>query len=145
MRPLFIGYFLPFTAKPIRASRLKNINLRKFTYTHPLSMPVGLKKNYFAVTRSRNTHTLSCVWLGHTSGPVSWLFPPYFHLLHQRLSISLFKKFFLICPALVSIFFFFFYTGNAPHLLHKYDEKSKTLFVALPTPLPGHSGIVRPP
>jgi hypothetical protein len=42
------------------------------------------------------------------------------------------------CP--VSIYFA---QATLP-LLHKYHEKRKTLFVALPTALPGHSWIVRP-
>lgn len=138
MRPLFIGQLLPFTAKPIRASRLKNINLRNFTtfimpYTS-LSIPVVLP--YKKLFRG---HAHSVCSLATPLAPVNW------YLRHTStcspaLAISLSKKFFhRPCPD----FYLCILDRQRSHLLHKY--LTKCLFVALPTPLPAIPGSCDPP
>jgi hypothetical protein len=138
MRPLFIGQLQPFTARPIRASRLKNINLRKFTtfimpYTS-LSMPVVFTVKKY-ISRSREL-SVSC--LATPTGPstrISAILPPAPQVLRSHCQRS-----FSVGPALISIYFLY---RQRSHLLAQIPRKCKPLFVALPTPLPGHSWIMR--
>lgn len=105
MRPLFIGQLLPFTAKPFRASRLKNINLRNFTtFIIPLLHPRGRLKNF--VSRSS-------LLFGHTTGPRQLVSPPYFHVRLKSCDLTLKEVF--------TLFYFIF----AQAYLHRYYGTAK--------------------
>jgi hypothetical protein len=127
MRPLFIGQLLPFTAKPIWASRLNYINLRKFTYP---SLDARGRKKYFAVT---STKTLSPIVCPH-HWPVSWLaisaiLPPCLTTLAISPTV---KEVFEKGPAL--FFYLFFGTGNTPDTAQIIPRTRKTLFRCLADP-----------
>ncbi len=138
-----MGQLLPFSVKPIRirASRLKNINPRKFTtfiialcLTVSFSVPEVAKKKYFAVTRTR---TLSSVW------PHRWP-SARISAIHPLCVRSHCQRIFFIGPGL-PLFLFIFSTGNTPITAQILPRKCKTLFVALPTPLLALFRIARPP